>query len=129
MKNGTAVAASNSRLSLAHDLPSPVGDEAFLETFVRRDENAILFSLFGIVERAGPNGRLYTEMNREAKHVSAKLTPLQVAHYSKKLEKLGFFRSTTLKRTSERKVYTSAALFSRHISSRFDSSKTEQKHV
>ena len=81
----------------------------------------ILFSLFGIVERAGPNGLLYTEMNREAKHVSAKLTPLQVAHYSKKLEKLGFFRSTTLKRTSERKVYTSAALFSRHISSRFDS--------
>ncbi len=75
-----------------------------LEQFYHKEENLILFQMFEILCDHSHKGMLYSEIcklyntkfassKKRCAQQSVKLTNLDVAHYSKKLEKIGFVTS------------------------------------
>lgn len=91
-------------------------DERLLEQFYKKDENVVLFQMYEVICRHGQGKEMmYTEIcNRyNEKHASTKkrcaqqsvkLNTLDIAHYCKKLEKIGFVNTTTNATTSEKKI-------------------------
>ena len=92
-----------------------MNDEILLEQFYKRDENVVLFHLYDILCRNSHREMVYSEIcsqyndqfassKKRCAQQSVKLTTLDIAHYSKKLEKIGFVISTCNSNTSEKKI-------------------------
>lgn len=91
-------------------------DERLLEQFYKKDENVVLFQVYEIICRHGHGKEmLYTEIcsrynekyastKKRCAQQSVKLNTLDIAHYCKKLEKIGFVDTTTNATTSEKKI-------------------------
>jgi len=86
-----------------------------LEQFYKREENLILFHVYDIL-CLNPNRALvyseicskynekYAQSKKRCGVQFVKLTTLDVAHYCKKLEKIGFVNSVCNATTSEKKI-------------------------
>lgn len=91
-------------------------DERLLEQFYKKDENVVLFQVYEVICRHGQGKEmLYTEIcnryneryastKKRCASQSVKLNTLDIAHYCKKLEKIGFVNTTTNATTSEKKI-------------------------
>lgn len=91
-------------------------DERLLEQFYKKDENVVLFQVYEVICRHGQGKEmLYTEIcsrynekyastKKRCAQQSVKLNTLDIAHYCKKLEKIGFVDTTTNATTSEKKI-------------------------
>ena len=86
-----------------------------LEQFYKREENLILFHMYQILCQHSHKELVYSEIctkynekfaqsKKRCAQQSAKLTTLDVAHYCKKLEKIGFVNSVCNSNTSEKKI-------------------------
>ena len=101
--------------------PPPSNDELLLMQFYKWEENATLFNIYRIICENSQKHLMYSEISSKYNEqfasakkrtpgniLASKITPLEVAHYCKKLEKCGFVLSTTNPNSSEKKIILNA---------------------
>lgn len=105
---------SAKKQAVVEEVEVPESDVRLLEQFYKKEENVILFHMYDVLCQNSYRDLVYSEIcqkfndkyasKKRCAQESEKLNTFDVAHYCKKLEKIGFVTSATNEKTSEKKI-------------------------